>query len=82
MLLKVLVGALMVTAFLMKSTGIELKNASSLRQKNEWTRDLAAVVNLNAPQGDWIGNFKVRFYEEPQTGLLTYTGTGILKTPR
>lgn len=72
MLFKVLVGAVMVTAFLIGSTGIELKQASSLRQKSEWTRDLAAVVNLNTPQGDLIGNFKLKDEEEPQTGLNVY----------
>lgn len=79
-LFKVLVGAIMVTAFLIGSTGIELKQASSLRQKSEWTRDLAAVVNLNTPPEDWIGNFKLRFYEEPQTGLNFY-GDRYLENP-
>jgi 4-amino-4-deoxy-L-arabinose transferase-like glycosyltransferase len=67
-----LVGAIMVTAFIIGSTAVEPKQASSLRQKSEWTRDLAAVINLNTPADEWIGNFKLRFYEEPQTGLNFY----------
>ena len=79
-LFKVLVGVIMLTAFLIGSTGIELKQASSLRQKSEWTRDLAAVINLNTPQNDWIGNFKLRDKEEPQTGLNFY-GDRFLESP-
>ena len=59
---------------------MELKQASSLRQKSKWTRDLAAVVNLNTPQEDWIGNFKLRDLEEPQTGLNFY-GDRYLESP-
>lgn len=80
LLFKVLVGTIMITAFLIGSTGIEPKNASSLRQKSEWTRDLAAVVNLNTPLDEWIGNFKLRFYEEPQTGINFY-GDRYLEKP-
>ena len=79
-LAKVFVGIIMVVAFIIGSTGIELRQASSLRQKSEWTRDLAAVVNLNTPQGDWIGNFKLRDQEEPQTGLNFY-GDRYLESP-
>lgn len=91
-LLKFLVGAIMVVAFLLGSTAIELKNASSLRQKAKWTRDLAAVVNLNTPQGEVVGNFKLglsenraanlasRSYGEPQTGLFFF-GDRYLEEP-
>jgi 4-amino-4-deoxy-L-arabinose transferase-like glycosyltransferase len=75
-----LVGAIMVVAFIIGATGIELKQASSLRQKSKWTRDLAAVINLNTPREDWIGNFKLRDEEEPQTGLNFY-GDRFLESP-
>jgi 4-amino-4-deoxy-L-arabinose transferase-like glycosyltransferase len=76
-----LVGAIMVTAFILGSTALELKQASSLRQKSQWTRDLAAVINLNTPANDVVGNFRLGFskdslasgsYGEPQTGLLFF----------
>jgi hypothetical protein len=70
----------MFVAFLIGATGIELKQASSLRQKSKWTRDLAAVINLNTPREDWIGNFKLRDEEEPQTGLNFY-GDRFLESP-
>ena len=79
-----LVGAVMVTAFILGSTALELKQASSLRQKSQWTRDLAAVINLNTPANDVVGNFRLGVsedraanlasgsYGEPQTGLLFF----------
>ena len=76
---KVLVGAVMFTAFLLGSTAIELKNASSMRQKSEWTRDLAGVINLNTSPEDVVGNFRLGAYE-PQTGLYFF-GDRYLENP-
>jgi hypothetical protein len=76
---KVLVGAVMFTAFLLGSTAIELKNASSMRQKSEWTRDLAGVINLNTSPEDVVGNFRLGAYQ-PQFGLYFF-GDRYLEEP-
>jgi 4-amino-4-deoxy-L-arabinose transferase-like glycosyltransferase len=76
---KVLVGAVMFTAFLLGSTAIELKNASSMRQKSEWTRNLAGVINLNTSPEDVVGNFRLGAYQ-PQFGLYFF-GDRYLEEP-
>jgi hypothetical protein len=72
-LFKFLMGAVMVTAFLIGSTDIELRNASSLKQKSKWTRDLAGVINLNTAPEDVVGNFRLPGINgEPRYGLFFF----------
>ncbi len=68
-----IIGVIMFVTFFIGGTNIEIKNASSLNQKSEWTRNLAAVINLNTPIDGVVANYRIgNWQEEPRTGLLFF----------
>jgi len=67
-----MIGIILAAAVLIGATNIEIRKASSLRQKSEWTRDLAAVINLNTPADGPLFNFRLPAIEEPQTAIFFY----------
>ena len=59
-LLPFMIGSVMLSALLINSSAIEIRNAASLSKNSVFERELISLIKGNTKNGEEIGNYKLR----------------------